>query len=74
MAQKMHQSSHLNQFDAAKLHFDEHHTLYCSKVCDCMKSRLAWTGLDMLCDIILVLDGRRLLIRTLGLAKHFTKS
>jgi len=51
----VYQSLRLKQFDAAKSHFANHCASYCSKVCDCIKSRLAWTDLDMLRDIIFVL-------------------
>ena len=51
----MYQSQHLKQYDVAKSYFEKHRGSYCSKVSECIKSRLAWTDLELLRDIIFVL-------------------
>ena len=49
------QSQGLKKFVEAKMYFEENYKVYCSKVSDCLKSRLAWSDLQMLRDVILVL-------------------
>ena len=49
------QSQGLTKFVEAKMYFEENYKVYCSKVSDCLKSRLAWSDLQMLRDVILVL-------------------
>ena len=49
------QSQKLVHFDAAKTHYASAYKTYCSKVSDCIKSRLAWSDLQLLRDIIFVL-------------------
>jgi len=49
------QSQNLKGFVEAKAYFDRSYKEYCSKVSDCLKCRLAWSDLQMLRDVILVL-------------------
>ena len=49
------QSQHLKRFDAAKSYYPSYSSAYCTKVSECIKSRLAWTDLELLRDIIFVL-------------------
>ena len=49
------QSQELVQFEAAKTYFTSTYKDYCSKVSDCIKSRLAWSDLQFFRDIIFVL-------------------
>ena len=49
------QSQHLKRFDAAKSYYASHSSAYCTKVSECIKSRLAWTDLEVLRDIIFIL-------------------
>lgn len=49
------QSQELKQFATAKVYFTSNYKTYCSKVSHCIKSRLAWSDLQMLRDIIFVL-------------------
>ena len=43
------------QFEAAKKYIASTYKDYCSKVSNCIKSRLAWSDLQFLRDIIFVL-------------------
>jgi len=58
------QTQHLKQYDAATSYFAAHCSSYCSKVTDCIRSRLAWTDLELLRDIIFFLasQGRQKII------------
>lgn len=49
------QSQELKQFVTAKAYLISNYKNYCSKVSHCIKSRLAWSDLQMLRDIIFVL-------------------
>jgi len=49
------QSQNLKGFVEAKAYFSNHYREYCSKVSGCLKSRLAWSDLQLLRDTILVL-------------------
>ena len=49
------QSQKLKGFLEAKRYFESMYKDYCTKVSDCLKSRLSWSDLEMLRDIILVL-------------------
>ena len=49
------QSQKLKSFLEAKRYFESMYKAYCAKVSDCLKSRLSWSDLEMLRDIILVL-------------------
>ena len=49
------QSQKLKGFLEAKKYFESMYKVYCAKVSDCLKSRLSWSDLQMLRDIILVL-------------------
>jgi len=49
------QSQNLKGFVEAKAYFSNHYREYCSKVNGCLKSRLAWSDLQLLRDTILVL-------------------
>ena len=51
----IYQSQDLKGFVEAKTYFSRNYKEYCSKVSDCLKSRLAWSDLQMLRDVILVL-------------------
>ena len=45
----------LKNFDAAETHFENHHVEYCTLIKDNIKSRLAWSDLQCLRDIIFIL-------------------
>ena len=47
----IYQSQNLKGFVEAKAYFDRNYKECCSKVNDCLKSRLAWSDLQMLRDI-----------------------
>ena len=49
------QSQGFKKFVEAKMSIKENYKVYCSKVRNCLKFRLAWSDLQMLRDIILVL-------------------
>ena len=49
------QAQRLKQYDEAKSYFATHCSSYCSKISDCIRSRLAWTDLELLRDVIFVL-------------------
>ena len=49
------QSQKLKGFSEAKRYFESMYKVYCTKVSNCLKSRLSWSNLQMLRDIILVL-------------------
>ena len=50
------QSQELKQFLPAKAFLESHYKEYCSKVCACVTSRLAWSDLALMRDIIFVLS------------------
>jgi len=49
------QSQKLKSFLEVKIYFESMYKIYFAKVSDCLKSRLSWSDLQMLRDIILVL-------------------
>lgn len=51
----MYQCQELRNFDQAKQHHNTHHQEYCVSVTDCLKSRLAWSDLQLIHDVVLVL-------------------
>ena len=53
--QESYQSQELKNYSQAKAHYAALYQEYCVKVVECIKSRLAWSDLDLLRDIIFVL-------------------
>ena len=51
---KLYQSQELQNFPDAEAYYFAHYAEYCKKVMVCIKSRLAWSDLEMMCDIIIV--------------------
>ena len=49
------QLQNLKQFENAKSYFASNYKAYCTKVKSCMKSRLTWSDVQMLRDVILIL-------------------
>ena len=49
------QCQELKNFSTAKSYYANHYSEYCSKITECVKSRLAWSDLQQLRDIIFVL-------------------
>ena len=49
------QCQDLKNFSLAKCYYANHYTEYCSKVVECIKSRLSWSDMQQLRDIIFVL-------------------
>ena len=53
---KVYQCQELKQFSEAEIFYKAHYTDYCSKITQCIKSRLAWSDLQQMRDIIFVLS------------------
>lgn len=53
--EKVYQCQALQKFDQATRHYTDHHQEYCSSVTSCLKSRLAWSDLQLVCDVIFIL-------------------
>ena len=51
----MYQGPELHRYDEALSYFTAHYEEYCTSVTSCLKSRLAWSDLQMIRDVILVL-------------------
>ena len=51
----VYQGQKLHRYDAALSHFTAHFEEYCTSVTSSLKSRLAWSDLEMIRDVILVL-------------------
>ena len=51
---KLYQSQELQNFPDAEAYYFAHYAEYCKKVMVCIKSRLAWSDLEVMCDIIIV--------------------
>ena len=51
----MYQCQELHRYDQALSYFTAHHEQYCTSVTSCLKSRLAWSDLQIIRDVILVL-------------------
>ena len=51
----IYQAQQLKNFDAAETHFENHHVEYCTLIKNNIKSRLAWSDLQCLRDIIFIL-------------------
>ncbi len=45
----------VRHFDQAKNHYSTHHQEYCESITSCLKSRLAWSDLQLIRDVIFVL-------------------
>ena len=53
---KFYQSQELQQFSVVHTYYINHYQDYCKSVTDCIKSRLAWSDLEMMRDIISILS------------------
>ena len=51
----IYQAQQLKNFDTAETHFENHHVEYCTLIKNNIKSRLAWSDLQCLRDIIFIL-------------------
>ena len=51
----IYQAQQLKNFDTAETHFENHHVEYCTLIKNNVKSRLAWSDLQCLRDIIFIL-------------------
>lgn len=51
----VYQGQELHRYDEALSYFTAHYEEYCTSVTSCLKSRLAWSDLQMIRDVILVL-------------------
>lgn len=51
----MYQCQKLKQFDQAVQHFTSHYQQYCISVTSCLKSRLEWSNLEFIRDVIFFL-------------------
>lgn len=51
----IYQAQQLKNFDAAETHFENHHVEYCTLIKNNIKSRLAWSDLQCLRDILVIL-------------------
>ena len=52
---KLYQQQVLTNFDAAQQHYSSHCEEYCTAVTSCLRSRLEWTDLEFVRDVILFL-------------------
>ena len=52
---KLYQQQVLANFDAAQQHYSSHCEEYCTAVTSCLRSRLEWTDLEFVRDVILFL-------------------
>ena len=48
----VYQSQELKKFSQATSYFEDHYGEYCSTISECVKSRLSWSDLEMMRDII----------------------
>ena len=53
---KVYKCQELKRFSEAETFYKAHYTDYCSKITQCIKSRLAWSDLQQMRDIIFVLS------------------
>ena len=53
--EKVYQGQVLKKFTQAKSHFENHYQEYCASVTACMRTRLAWSDLQLFRDIIFML-------------------
>ena len=53
--ERVYQCQELHRYDQAVSYFTTHHEEYCTSVTSCLKSRLAWSDLQVIRDVILVL-------------------
>ena len=51
----IYQAQQLKRFDVAQTYFEHHHVEYCTLISNSIKSRLAWSNLQCLRDVIFVL-------------------
>ncbi len=52
----LYQCQELKSFASAKAYYENHFTEYCTKVTQCIRSRLAWSDLQLLRDVIFTLS------------------
>ena len=52
---RVYQLQVLSNYDQAKDYYNTHHQEHCTSVTSCLKSRLAWSDLQLIRDVILVL-------------------
>ncbi len=50
--QQVYQSQELKKFSVGKLYFESHYIDFCSKICECVRSRLSWSDLQLMRDVI----------------------
>ena len=52
---RVYQCQTLRNYDQAKNHYNTHHQEHCTSITSCLKSRLAWSDLELIRDVIFVL-------------------
>ena len=52
------QNQELKKYSEAKNYYETNSSEYCSKVTSCIKSRLAWSNMDLIRDIIFMLGSQ----------------
>ena len=50
--EKVYQCQKLEWFDEAVIYYTRNHTEFCTQVTECLRSRVAWSDQEVICDII----------------------